>query len=77
MSPFFVHAESSGSASHSVIGEPERQLHEILTFSYEAALEAGLAPKRAFAVIEDWLASEQLSLEEAATAAKRVLSSAV
>jgi hypothetical protein len=63
MKPFFVHAECSDSVSDYVVGGPERHLYEILSFSYEAALEAGLPPKKAFSVIENWLVDEQLQSE--------------
>jgi hypothetical protein len=73
MTPFFVHADRSA-ASGFAIGDPEGDLHEILSFSYEAALEAGLAPRKAFAIIENWLAIEQLRLRDSATTGHRELS---
>ena len=57
-------------------GDPERHLHEILSFSYEAALEAGLAPKNAFAIIANWLAIKQLHFENAPTSSQHMPSHA-
>lgn len=60
MTPFFVHVETTISDSCVLGIVPERQLREIMTFAYEAALEAGLSSERAFFIIENWLKCEQL-----------------
>ncbi len=62
MTPFFIRPEASGLSSSVYLAgsDADRQLCDILAFAYEAALEAGLSPKMALAVIEDWLEGERL-----------------
>jgi hypothetical protein len=43
---------------------PEDQLREIIIVAYEAALEAGMEPAQALAVLESWVVSERLRCED-------------
>ncbi len=45
---------------------PEDQFQEIIIVAYEAALEAGVKPAQALAVLESWVASERLRCEDLA-----------
>ena len=54
----------SGSGDDYKIASPEDQLEEIIIVAYETALDAGLKPSQALAVVENWAASERLRLAD-------------
>jgi uncharacterized protein (DUF2237 family) len=54
---------SNASENYKVTG-PEDQLEEIIIVAYETALDAGLKPAQALAVVEAWAASERLRLAD-------------
>ena len=54
----------SGSSEDYKIAGPEDQLQEIIIVAYELALDAGLRPAEALAVVETWAASERLRLAD-------------
>ncbi len=47
-----------------ILQGPEDQLQEIIIVAYGAALEAGLKPAQALAVLETWAASERSRLAD-------------
>ena len=53
-----------GSCDDYKIAGPEDQLEEIIIVAYETALDAGLKPEQALAVLETWAASERLRLAD-------------
>ncbi len=59
MKMIFVHSGESPAANDYVVSSQESRLQEILVIAYETAVEEGLEPRQAFAVIARWLASEQ------------------
>lgn len=54
----------SGPGEDYKIAGPEDQLEEIIILAYETALDAGLKPAQALAVVETWAASERLRLAD-------------
>ncbi len=55
---------SLNSSQDYILQGPEDQLQEIIIVAYEAALEAGLEPAQALAVLETWSANERSRLAD-------------
>ena len=55
----FISSDDLSPATDYVVSSLESRLEEILVIAYETAVEAGLEPRQAFALITRWLASEQ------------------
>jgi len=54
----------SGSSEDYKVAGPEDQLLEIIIVAYEMALDSGLKPAQALAIVETWAASERLRLAD-------------